>query len=172
MDIGDIRNRNLLILIDELGGRPAFCKATGMDDGHLSVVLARKPTPSGKPRALGTNMARKIEAKLRKPGGWLDVEHDPIAEGLGRGLVRRTYMLRAMDPEIKQGDEVVIDTSIPWEQAGVKVCAFDTRSGMQLGRSPHGERVLLYVISQDPPIDITDDSPTYLGCVVRAARTY
>lgn len=70
--ISDVRHRNLLALIAEAGTAAKLARATGVPAAYISQVKKRALTPSGKPRAIGDDVARQLEDGMGKPVGWLD----------------------------------------------------------------------------------------------------
>lgn len=42
---------------------------------YLSEILNRSPSRTGKPRDMGSDLARKIEHGCGKPRGWMDQDH-------------------------------------------------------------------------------------------------
>jgi hypothetical protein len=75
MDARSTRTANLRRLVAELGLENVAQKAE-TSAKTLQQILAGTPLPSGKPRGLGHNLARRIEANCGKPHGWLDIAHD------------------------------------------------------------------------------------------------
>jgi len=75
--IDEIRRTNLELAIQRLGGKAvALANAAGMSAAYISQIRTRQPdSKSGKPKALGDDAARKVEAALGEPAGWMDVEH-------------------------------------------------------------------------------------------------
>jgi len=80
MDIKQIRQRNLIAILDEkFDGKPAeLSRALGQTtSSQISRYLSTKPDTY---RPIGDNMARQIETAANKPSGWLDRLHDSVAE--------------------------------------------------------------------------------------------
>ncbi len=75
--ISEIRRANLLVLSDELGGKPALADRIGKVYSQLSQwINASKSSETGRPRTVGDDSARHIEKSCGKPRGWLDVSHE------------------------------------------------------------------------------------------------
>lgn len=77
--IGDIRRANLEALLLEFQTLDALAAAAGSTSVYLSQIRNRyKDRKSGKPREMGSQMARRLEAipGHEKPTGWMDIEHD------------------------------------------------------------------------------------------------
>ena len=105
--VTEIRYRNFAILYDEFcdsvfklnpgapmkGMLKAFAEQMGMSDRYLSHVKCnRKP--------VGHTVARKIEAGCGKPVGWMDVDHDALANSLAVGAKsqrEREFVQMAME---------------------------------------------------------------------------
>jgi hypothetical protein len=67
MTIDEIRRANLLALIDERSFSD-FAAELDLDASYLSQIKTRH-------RTMGKKFARKIEDKLKLPGGWMDAAH-------------------------------------------------------------------------------------------------
>lgn len=75
-DIDEIRRDNLRIIENECGG-PAIA-ASRLDMSPSQFINLRngaKDSKSGKPRGMRKGTARRIESVMKKPVGWLDVDH-------------------------------------------------------------------------------------------------
>lgn len=68
MDIRVIRRHNLLHLVREAGGQKPLADRSGVSAAYISQVLSRKVN-----RHVGHSMARRLEAGMGKPYGWMDV---------------------------------------------------------------------------------------------------
>lgn len=82
MQIDDIRHANLLILINSPGGIAELAKKLGHKNGtQISQWKNRSPdSKTGKPRAISTISARRIESALKKELGWMDHDHSSASE--------------------------------------------------------------------------------------------
>lgn len=86
--ISEIRRDNLLALIDSHGGGSlsALNSKIGLDrtDATLAQIKNQNVNSgTGKPRGMGDALARRIEAALELPNGWIDNVHayaDPALE--------------------------------------------------------------------------------------------
>lgn len=67
----EIRKANLAILIGEVGKKSDLAKMADTDPAYISQVLSTK-----KPRNIGDDFARKLEAACGKPRGWMDAPHN------------------------------------------------------------------------------------------------
>lgn len=79
--IGEIRLKNLETLIREFGTMEALAVAAGTTSVYLSQVRRRAiDIKTGKPREIGSRMARRLEAagKNPKPPGWMDAEYQHV----------------------------------------------------------------------------------------------
>jgi hypothetical protein len=70
MDSKEIRHANLLALIKEHGSAAALARAIETDATYVTNIKNRV---NG--RAMGDDLARRMEEKLGKPRGWMDVLH-------------------------------------------------------------------------------------------------
>lgn len=75
MTRNDIRLTNLRILVGEYLTIAAVAEASGTSEKYLSQILNASPLPSGKPRQVGNNLARRLEEGCLKPVGWMDTDH-------------------------------------------------------------------------------------------------
>jgi len=83
-EIGDIRLANLELVIAELGSLERLAVAADTSSVYLSQIRNRaQDSKTGRPRQMGTAMARRIETAAGKPPGWMDVHHtmEPPAHG-------------------------------------------------------------------------------------------
>ncbi|NIB44060.1 S24 family peptidase [Pseudomaricurvus alkylphenolicus] len=81
------RLKNLEILISEAGSAAQLARAVGTNSSYLSQVRNQLPTKNGTPRAIGDDLATKLEEGMKKPQGWMDENHDknaPKRKGNGR----------------------------------------------------------------------------------------
>lgn len=81
--LSDIRHRNLLALIEEAGSAAKLAERTGLAPAYISQMKNRTLTAAGSPRGIGHDAARKLEAGMGKPEGWLDhADLDPLERDL------------------------------------------------------------------------------------------
>ncbi|MDR3381765.1 S24 family peptidase [Cupriavidus basilensis] len=74
--IDEIRRLNLLAAIARLGTAAELAAKSGLSAAYLSQIKNRSPeSKTGKPKGLGDEAARKIEAALGEPLGWMDRDH-------------------------------------------------------------------------------------------------
>lgn len=73
--IDEIRRANLLVLIDESGGkRAALAEKINTNPAYISQLL----TPNAeKRRSIGDDLSRRLEESYKKPRGWMDKDHTP-----------------------------------------------------------------------------------------------
>lgn len=77
--VEDIRHGNLRRLAEESGGITALNTRLGRSarDSTFNQILNRSAnSKGGKPKAMGTRMARGIEEALSLSEGWMDTDHD------------------------------------------------------------------------------------------------
>ena len=70
------RLKNLEQLIREAGSATKLAKAAGTTSSYLSQVRNQLPTKKGTPRAIGDDLAEKLEKAMNKPHGWMDEQRD------------------------------------------------------------------------------------------------
>lgn len=78
--IGEIRRDNLEILLLQFGSLANLNEKLELarTDSTLSQIRNRSTSSRGKPRAMGDDLARKIEAALDLDPGWMDnVQYPP-----------------------------------------------------------------------------------------------
>jgi SOS-response transcriptional repressor LexA len=78
--VNQIRLANLEILIAEAGSATKLARAAGTNSSYLSQVRNQLPTRKGTPRAIGDNLAEKLEKSMKKIQGWMDTPHTVIAD--------------------------------------------------------------------------------------------
>ncbi|MES9897719.1 MAG: S24 family peptidase [Sedimenticola sp.] len=71
-----IRLQNLELLIAEAGSAAKLARIVGTNSSYLSQVRNQMPTKKGTPRAVGDDLAEKLERGMDKPEGWMDESHD------------------------------------------------------------------------------------------------
>ena len=82
MDIKQIRERNLIELLDHLyDGEPANL-SRALDQTTSSQISRYTSTSDKTWRPIGDAMARQIETVSNKPAGWLDRVHDGVADNV------------------------------------------------------------------------------------------
>jgi phage repressor protein C with HTH and peptisase S24 domain len=72
----EIRRDNLLIAIKRFRTATALAEAAETSAAYLSQIKNQTPdSKTGKPKAMGDDLARAIEKAMGVPEGWIDVEH-------------------------------------------------------------------------------------------------
>jgi SOS-response transcriptional repressor LexA len=74
--INRIRLKNLELLISEAGSAAKLARTAGTSSSYLSQVRNQLPTKKGTPRAIGDDLAIKLEKAMKKPQGWMDGPHN------------------------------------------------------------------------------------------------
>lgn len=103
--ISETRRQRLLMLLNEHGSIAALNDKLGLDrtDATLSQIKNQSPHhKTGKPRSMGDEMARKIEAALSLDEGWMDTPPD-LREQYAKSepLDRMAALMAAMEPEMQ-----------------------------------------------------------------------
>lgn len=75
--IGEIRRDNLLLLLEEHKTLANLNENIKLErtDATLSQIKNRNMTSRGKPKAMGNQLARRIEVELKLGLGWMDSDH-------------------------------------------------------------------------------------------------
>ncbi len=73
-----IRLQNLERLINEAGSAVELARLVGTSSSYISQVRRQMPTQKGTPRAVGEDLAAKLEHGMGKPEGWMDEPHEPM----------------------------------------------------------------------------------------------
>jgi len=71
-----IRLQNFWLLIAEAGLAAKLARMVGTNSSYLSQVLNQMPTKKGTPRAVGDDLAEKLECGMDKSEGWMDESHE------------------------------------------------------------------------------------------------
>ncbi len=72
MDIKEIRAQNLESLVKEAGSAKKLAELCNTDPAYISQIRTYRKTASGRKRAVGDDLARKLEDGMGKPHGWMD----------------------------------------------------------------------------------------------------
>lgn len=90
--VGQIRVDNVALLVKENGTLEAVAELAGTSSVYLSQIRnASLDQSTGRPRQMGTPMARRLEAACNKPLGWMDTPHaaeDASTEAAPSNIVR------------------------------------------------------------------------------------
>jgi len=88
----EIRFANLLILINEAGSQVALANRCDTSEAYISQLYNKLPdSKTGKPKAVGNRLARKLEAGMQKPVNWMDVDHTDTAQRMTAAEPRPIY---------------------------------------------------------------------------------
>lgn len=77
--VEEVRLDRLRELVKEFGSLAALNRATGKtetDSTYSQILNGSIGSNTGRPKAMGSSMARKIEDMLGKPRGWMDTNPD------------------------------------------------------------------------------------------------
>lgn len=79
--VDEIRRDNLLLLIQEAGSAARLAVLTEVPAPVISQVknAAKHSAGRKKPRVMGPDVARRLETKMGKPKGWMDVDHSALS---------------------------------------------------------------------------------------------
>ncbi|MGE0484231.1 MAG: LexA family protein [Gammaproteobacteria bacterium] len=73
-----VRLDNLNLLIAEAGSAAALARRANTSESYLSQIRNQLTTPKGTPRAVGDNLATKLERAMGKTNGWMDEMHREV----------------------------------------------------------------------------------------------
>jgi len=119
MDIRTIRHHNLLRLVREAGGQKRLALRAGVSAAYLSQVLSRKVN-----RHVGHSLARRLEAGMAKPYGWMDVLPSGASLGAPAGSLREVDDLAAGYGRARAGARRRrAALALAWEAGGPEVLA-------------------------------------------------
>lgn len=74
------RRPNLERLIAEAGSATRLARLANTNPSYLSQIRRGLPTARGAERAVGDELANKLEHAMGKPQGWMDTCHDALRE--------------------------------------------------------------------------------------------
>lgn len=78
--VEQIRRENLEFLIREAGTASRLAVLASVPQPYISQVRRAVPHSNGSPRVMGHDVARRLEAAMNKPRGWMDAEHHQSSE--------------------------------------------------------------------------------------------
>lgn len=70
-----IRLENFDLLLAEAGSQASLSQRCSVPAPYVSQLKKRIPLPTGAPRSIGDETARKLEHGMGKPKGWMDADH-------------------------------------------------------------------------------------------------
>lgn len=77
--VEDIRRSNLLSLIQEAGSAAKLATVSGVPAPYISQVKRAVQHSNGNgARVMGHDIARRLEAHMGKPRGWMDTDHSAL----------------------------------------------------------------------------------------------
>lgn len=86
----EIRRLNMLVAMKRVGNAAKLAERVATSPAYISQIKNRTPdSKSGTPKALGDEVARRIEAALSEPAGWMDAAHEDLWAAMG--LVSEVY---------------------------------------------------------------------------------
>jgi hypothetical protein len=95
MDINDIRLANIERLASSYRYGKEFCSAAGIDPSYLSQLRSRA-------KILGSDLARRIEARLELDRGALDVLRDTQRTAPSHAATAIAHAIESLNPGVKQ----------------------------------------------------------------------
>ena len=165
--IGTIRRENLERVIKKLKKLEAVAEAAGTTSVYLSQIRNQTADKkSGRPREMGSAMARRIEEAVAVDRGWMDVDHG--SESAATALADPPQVRKAQHfASVTVGDAIAVLSSAlakvapSARAAAVELCA-------TLARAPDSMTVredLAALLAGTAP------SPTWRDCAVELIST-
>lgn len=75
----EIRRENLEVAIKRAGSASKLAEAAATSPAYISQIRNKTPdSKTGKPKMMGDDMARRIEAAIGEANGWLDTSHGAV----------------------------------------------------------------------------------------------
>jgi hypothetical protein len=76
----EIRRENLAIAVARMGKATTLATKAGVASAYLSQLKAKtKEQKTGTPKAMGDDVARKIEKAIGEMPGWMDMDHSGVS---------------------------------------------------------------------------------------------
>lgn len=119
--INQIRHSNLLLLLEDYDSLAALNERLGLPrtDATLSQIKNRsKDSKTGKPRVMGDVLARRIEAAVGKPEGWLDNPQYRSGTREARVALAMQLMERMPDWQVDQAIKILDTIAEPPPRTG------------------------------------------------------
>lgn len=110
--VEQIRRENLEALIREAGSAAKLSLLSDVPQPYISQVrrgAAQSPN-NNKPRVMGNSVARRLEAKMGKPTGWMDADHG--ATNFPEDLSGREGQLVALFRLLAPGEQADLVTEL------------------------------------------------------------
>ena len=80
----EIRRLNMLVAMKRAGNAAKLAELVSTSPAYLSQIKNKVPdSKSGTPKAMGDEVARRIEAAINEPTGWMDAAHQEAWVALG-----------------------------------------------------------------------------------------
>lgn len=90
--VAEIRREKLEMLAQELGTVDAVAEKAGTSAVYLSQIKNRAvDSKTGRPREMGTTLARKLESGCGKPPGWMDTDPSPAKEASSAAIALQEW---------------------------------------------------------------------------------
>lgn len=116
LENSEIRKKNIAILVKRFGSEAELNTALGRrrTDSMFYQIKYGTKLPSGRPRSLGTRMAREIEEKLGLDIGWMDTDHSTKTDFFEKDIEDNVLAIRLIPmpgSEKMQKNAIYIDES-------------------------------------------------------------
>ncbi len=117
--VGQIRRENLLSLEKKHGSLAELNQLLELPrpDSTLSQIKNQSMSSRGKPRMMGSVLARRIESRLNLPDGWMDNDHNPPSYRQQRIEVALKAMEQLPDDQLDRAIKILDTLAEPPSQA-------------------------------------------------------
>lgn len=121
MDVRHTRRANLALLVERFHGNKPLAEAVDTDPAYISQMLSSRTKAN-----MGHNFARRVEAALGLPDGWMDQPHDAghgVAEPAGEyHTPTREVRVYPLISWVQAGDwtDIAADSAQDWYPCGVR----------------------------------------------------
>ena len=94
----EMRRENLTALIGDAGGQAVVASKLGVTASQVSQWVKGAPnSKTGKPRTVGDESARRLEALFGRPRGWMDHRHGAASAAVATGASPYITLAQALD---------------------------------------------------------------------------
>ncbi|AGW94628.1 hypothetical protein N234_31760 [Ralstonia pickettii DTP0602] len=169
--IDEIRRLNLLEAIRRMETAAALAEKAGLSSAYLSQIKNRQPdSKTGKPKHMGDDAARKIEAALGETRGWMDVDH---SSAQSQATVKPSLGADQVEAKLNEGNEAAAYNVSRLPDPHIQVGSSSARHVYVVGRANGGlpERIwtdggYLVGATEEFAVLATDDPHAFLTPVI------
>lgn len=121
------RRPNLERLIAEAGSATRLAHLANTNPSYLSQIRRGLPTARGVERAVGDELANKLEHAMGKPQGWMDACHDELREDRADDYARAV----SVPSDANECPVVSWDEAGRWATLGAAICQDPSRDRLR-----------------------------------------